>query len=362
MAGRRKQKRILHVNMLREWHAPTAITCWAEDITEHTEEDEEPLSYFDTDPDGEPTCEELLLPMQKHDLRDIWSKFGAVLSSKPGRTTVIEHRITTGHAKPIRLHPYRIPYAYRETVREELRQMERERIIERSSSEWAAPIVLVKKKDATLRMCVDYRCLNNVSEMDAYSMPRIDDLIDRVGKAKFITTLDLSRGYWQVPVREEDQPKTAFTTPYGLFQFRVMPFGLQGAPATFQRMMDVLLDGLDFAAAYLDDVLIHSQTWDDHLAHISSTLRLADHGLTVKPKKCQFGMSTCAYLGHIVGNNEVRPGKLKVQAVETFPVPTSKSQVRAFLGLTGYYRKFIPHYAHTAAVLRALTRKDAPNK
>ena len=219
MAGRRKQKRILHINMLREWHA--------EDITEHTEEDEEPLSYFNTDPYGEPTCGELL-PTQKHDLHDIWSKFGAVLSSKPGRTTVIKHRITTGHVKPIRLPPYRIPYAYRETVREELRQMEREGVIERSSSEWAAPIVLLKKKDATLRMCVDYRRLNNVSEMDAYLMPRIDDLIDRVGKAKFITTLDLSRGYWQVPVRKEDQPKTAFTTPYGLFQFRVMPFGLPG--------------------------------------------------------------------------------------------------------------------------------------
>ena len=114
--------------------------------------------------------------------------------------------------------------------------MEKEGIIEKSYSEWAAPIVLVEKKDSTLRMCVDYRRLNTVSEMDAYPMPRIDDLIERVGEAKFITTLDLSRGYWQVPVRKEDQPKTAFTTPYGLFQFKVMPFGLQGAPATFQRM------------------------------------------------------------------------------------------------------------------------------
>ena len=129
--------------------------------------------------------------------------------------------------------------------------MEREGIIERSSSEWAFPIVLVKK-DGSLRMCVDYRRLNAISDADAYPMPCVDDMIDALGKAKYITTLDLARGYWQVPVQEESRPQTAFTTPYGLFQFRVMPFGLHGAPATFQRMMDQLLVGCtNYAAAYL---------------------------------------------------------------------------------------------------------------
>ena len=163
--------------------------------------------------------------------------------------------------------------------------MERAGIIERSSSEWAAPIVLVKKKDSTLRMCIDYRRLNTVLEMDAYPMPRVDELIDRLGDAQYITTLDLSRGYWQVPVRKEDQHKTAFTTPYGLFQFRVMPFGLQGAPATFQRMMDILLrDVHDFSAAYLDDVIIHSNNWKEHICHITQVLqRLETACLTVKP-------------------------------------------------------------------------------
>ena len=123
--------------------------------------------------------------------------------------------------------------------------MKQARIIEPSSSPWAAPIIIVKKKDGSMRLCVDYRCLNAVSLTDAYPMPRIDDLINRIEGVRFITTLDLTRGYWQVPVREEDRPKTAFTTPpHGLFQFRVMPFGLQGAPATFQQMMDSLLRGL----------------------------------------------------------------------------------------------------------------------
>ena len=140
-------------------------------------------------------------------------------------------------------------------------------------------------------------------------MPRIDDLIDRLGKAKFITTLDLTRGYWQMPVTAEDQHKTAFVTPFGLFQFKVMPFGLNGAPASFQRMMDRVVDDLqDFAAAYLDDLIIYSTTWEEHLEHVRIVLRkLRGAGLTVKPVKCQFGMEHCVYLGHIVSEGTIQP-------------------------------------------------------
>ena len=230
-------------------------------------------------------------------------------------------------------------------------------------SEWAFPIVLVRKKDGSIRMCVDYRRLNSVSREDAYPMPRIDDLIDRLGKAKFITTLDLTRGYWQMPVAAEDQHKTAYATPFGLFQFRVMPFGLNGAPASFQRMMDRVVDDLqDFAAAYLDDLIIYSNTWEDHLKHVRVILqRLREAGLTVKPTKCQFGMERCVYLGHVVGGGTVQPEASKVETVRQFQVPETKKQVRAFLGLTGYYRKFIPNYARIAASLTDLTRKSASN-
>ena len=364
MTDRRKQQRVFYVNMLRAWNAPTAIACWA-DVPDNPQDkdDDDPYTYNEADTADEPVIGDHLFPEQLADLHTLQQNFASVLSNKPGRTTITEHQIPTGDARPVRLPPYRIPYAYRDTVREELRQMEQEGIIVRSSSEWAAPIVLVKKKDSSLRMCVDYRRLNAVSEMDAYPMPCIDDLIDSLGDAKYITTLDLSKGYWQVPVRKEDRPKTAFTTPYGLFEFTVMPFGLQGAPATFQRMMDTLLNDIDVAAAYLDDVVIHSRTWDDHLRHITDVFhRLREAGLTVKPKKCQFAMSTCIYLGHVVGNGEVRPDSSKVEAVKTFPIPRSKSQVRAFLGLTGYYRRFIPDYARIAAVLTDLTKKDAPSR
>ena len=190
--------------------------------------------------------------------------------------------------------------------------MERDGIIEPSTSEWASPIVVVPKKDGSLRMCVDYRRLNSVSEADAYPMPRIDD---RLGNAKYISTLDLTRSYWQVPGAPESRSHTAFTTPFGLYQFRVMPFGLQGAPATIQRMMDVLLKRIrEYADAYLDDLVIFSHTWEEHCKHLRAVFsRLREAGLTAKPAKCQLGMQQCVYLGHVVGNGQVRPEQRNIK-------------------------------------------------
>ena len=363
MADRKKKKRILHVNMLKQWYSPTAVSFLAEEVPEETDD----IVLWDTpiDRDDEaPVISDRLSPEQHRDLQGLLKEFDDVLNSRPGKTASAECRINTGTSPPIRLPPYRLLHAYRATVKAELEQMEQDGVIERSSSEWAFPIVLVKKKDGTLRMCVDYRRLNAVAVADAYPMPRVDDLIDSLGKAKYITTLDLARGYWQVPVQEESRPHTAFTTPYGLFQFKVMPFGLHGAPATFQRMMDGLLAGCSgFAAAYLDDVVIFSTDWGDHIRHIHSILgKLREAGLTIKPKKCQFAMDQCTYLGHVVGNGEVRPDKSKIQAVKDFPTPATKRQVRAFLGLTGYYRKFIADYAELAVELTDLTKKDAPSR
>ena len=241
--------------------------------------------------------------------------------------------------------------------------MLKEGIIEPATSPWSSPIVLVNKKDKSLRLCVDYRKLNAVSEGDAYPMPHVDDLIDRLGQAKFISALDLSKGYWQVPIAEESKPKTAFITPFGLYQFHVMPFGLQGAPATFQRLMNrVLLGFEDFSAAYLDDIIIFSETWNDHLHHLRQVLEsLKSAGLTVKMRKCQLGMDECSYLEHVVGNGMVRPEAGKLSAIQNFPTPHSKKDVKVFLGLSGYYRKFIPDYSAVAAPLTDLTRRSAPN-
>ena len=357
----RKRKRVFHVNMLRAFQVHRAVES-NDGVVE--ENDEDVLFWKDGDPGDQPTISDRLGAEQQKQRRQLLTEFNQVFRNQPGQTQLAEHKIDTGSARPVRLPPYRLPQAYRSDVHQEIQEMIAHLIIEPSTSEWAAPIVLVKKKDGSLRLCVDYRRLNSASVTDAYPMPRIDDMIDQLGKASFITTLDLTRGYWQVPVAEDDRHKTAFITPFGLYQFTKMPFGLQGAPATFQRMMDRLIQGLQgFASAYLDDLVIYSDSWEDHLQHLREVLqRLKDAGLTAKPKKCQFAMKQCSYLGHIVGNGVVQPELDKVEAVRSFTIPQTKTNVRAFLGLTGYYRRFIPGYATIALPLTDLTKKTAPNQ
>lgn len=160
-----------------------------------------------------------------------------------------------------------------------------------------------------------------------------------------------------------DRPKTAFATPFGFYQFNTMPFGLKGAPATFQRLMDGGIQGLDFAAAYLDDLIIFSESWEDHLTHIQLVLeRLHQAGLTAKARKCEFGASECVYLGHVVDSGTVKPEEDKTAAVQKFPTPETKKAVRSFLGITGYYHRFMENYSAVAAPLTDLTKKNSTHK
>ena len=189
---------------------------------------------------------------------------------------------------------------------------------------------------------MDYWRLNGVSRFDACPMPRVDDLINRLGQAKYISTIDLARGYWQVPLAKGAQEKTAFATRFGLFQFTVMPFGLQGAPATFQRLMDRLIHRMeDHSGSYIDDLVIYSETWEEHVRAVLTRLREAN--LTAKARKCDFGAAECTYLGHRVGGGVVYPEKSKLLATQALKVPQTKKDVRTFLGITGYYRRFIPN-------------------
>ena len=358
MSNKKKRKHVFHVNMLKAWNTPTTMCLMAEEV-----EAEEEIPSWKVDVE-EPQINENLTPKQSRELNELRAEFEDVMSNLPGVTKLVEHKVETGVARPVKLPPYCLPHAYWDIVKRELEEMEKHGIIEKSMSDWSSPIVLVKKKDGTLRFCVDFRRLNSVSKSDAYPMPRVDKLLDRVGQAKFISTLDLTKGNWQVPVEESARPKTAFSTPFGLYQFRRMPFELQGAPSMFQRMMDHILVGMqDFASAYLDDLIIHSNSWEEHVTHLRRVLqRLREAGLTVKQKKCQLAMSHCSYLGHVVGEGLLRPELSKVEAVKQFQVPTTKTAVRTFLGLTGYYRKFIPGYAELAVSLTDLTRKNASNK
>ena len=362
---RKKKTRQFHVNMLKKWTTPTNVmNVMVAQEAEDDDEGELQLYMLDTELVGETVINANLSPQQNDELQQLLGEVTATLSNTPGLTDMAEHTIPTGDTRPIHQHPYRVPMAWQGQVRQEIQSMLKLGVIEPSDSPWASPIVPVKKKDGTIRLCIDYRKLNSVTSDDTYQMPRVDELIENLGDAVYITTLDLTKGYYQVPVAEMDREKTAFTTPFGKYRFRAMPFGLKGAPTTFQRMMDRILgDCCKYAAAYLDDVIIFSRDWDSHLKHIRDVFdRLSRAGLTVKRKKCQFAMRECSYLGHIVGCGLVQPETAKVEAIRDFKVPQTKKDVRAFLGLVGYYRKFIPNFAEISACLTDLTKNIAPAK
>ncbi|CAM4624510.1 unnamed protein product [Lepidochelys kempii] len=212
-------------------------------------------------------------------------------------------------------------------------------VIQPSASPWVSPVVLVPKKDGSVRFCVDYRKLNAITVSDAYPMPRPDELLDKLGGAQYLTTMDLTKGYWQVPLDADARLKSAFITPLGLYEFLTLLFGLKGAPATFQRLVGQLLRGMEsFAVAYIDDICVFSQTWEDHVSQVRQVLdRLQGAGLTVKAEKCKVGMAEVSYLGHRVGSGRLKPEPAKVEVIRDWPAPHTKKQVQAFIGMAGYY-------------------------
>ncbi len=263
----------------------------------------------------------------------------------------------------VRSRPYRLPEHKKKVVQSELEAMLEMGVIEESRSDWASPIVLVPKTDGSVRFCVDYRKVNAVSKFDAYPMPRVDELLDRLGTARFYSTLDLTKGYWQIPLSPLSKENSAFTTPFGLHQFVTLPFGLFGAPATFQRLMDkILRPHTAYAAAYLDDIIIYSQDWQRHMVHLREVLRaLRGAGLTANPKKCAIGRVEVRYLGFHLGHGQVRPQIDKTAAIAACPRPKTKKEVRQFLGLAGYYRRFVPDYSELTSPLTDLTKKEVPD-
>ncbi len=275
-----------------------------------------------------------------------------------GHTDVMQHHIDTGEAKPIRQPPRRLPLAQHGDCEKEVQSMLQRGVIEKGQSPWSSPIVLVKKKDGSLRFCVDYRKLNTVTKFDAYPLPRIDETLEALGGAKWFTTLDLISGYWQVGLTPEAKLKSAFCTRSGLYLWNVMPFGLCNAPSTFERLMEGVLQGLQWHSClvYLDDVVIYGSCEAELLTRMGDVFeRLERAGLKLKPRKCKFFAKETEYLGHIISADGVKVNPEKVAAVMKWPLPQCATEVRSFLGTTNYYRRFVKNYASIAAPLCALT-------
>ena len=350
--GRRKGENIYHINLLKPWHEPVPVPL--------------PALFTSLSPQGPPDVPigEDLSPRQRQEVRELLGRYNDRFSELPGHTTVLRHDIITEPGKVVRQRPYRVPEARRQAIKEEVEKMLRLGVIEESHSPWSSPIVLVPKPDGSLRFCNDFRKLNEVSKFDSYPMPRTDEMIERLGPARFISTLDLTKGYWQVPLTDRAKAKTAFATPQGLFQYTMMPFGVHGAPATFQRLMDrVLRPHQAYSSAYIDDIIVFSVTWDEHLQHLGAVLgALRQAGLTANAKKCQLGLTETNYLGHTIGRGCVKPQKKKLERIHDWPQPRTKKQVKSFLGLIAYYQKFIHNFSSIAAPLYEMTSKNLPNQ
>ena len=295
---------------------------------------------------------------QRRVLKDLVRRYPDVFTDMPGETDVIQHQIKLTDDTPIRCKPYPLPYAMREELRNEVDTMLEMGVVRPSTSPYASPIVMVKKKDGSNRVCVDFRKLNKITQVDPEPMTTAEDLFRRLSGKKYLLKIDLTKGYWQIPVAPEDVHKTAFVTPDGQYEFTRMTFGMVNSGATLVRGLRKILEGMPGDGSYVDDIVIYSDSWEDHIKTLKELFgRLRKARITARPTKCLLGASRMEFLGHQVGGDIITPSRDNLEKVRNTPRPTTKKQVRSFLGLVGYYRDHIPAFAEISAPLTDLLKK-----
>ena len=297
-------------------------------------------------------------------LRDLLTQYQDVFSKSEydlGSTSVVTHRIETESARPVRQLLRRYPPAHLEAISKHVDNFLQQGVIEPATNPGASNIVLVRKKDNSYRCCIDYRGLNNVTVKDRYPLPRVDSCLEAMTGASWFSSIDLRASYHQVSIWPPDRDKTSFICQRGLYRYRMMPFGLCNAGATFQRLMDIVLAVLhmDVCLVYLDDIVVFSKTPAEHLERLNAVFqRLRSAGLKIKPEKCAFFRKSIVFLNHVLSADGISTDPEKIRAVVTWPTPTSVSEVRSFVGLA-YYRKYVKDFAKIAAPLHELTKKNA---
>ena len=304
-----------------------------------------------------------LEPSQQEELKQLIHEYEHLFPDIPTRTDKIYHDVIVEDSKPIKQQPYRMNPLKQKYLQNEVKYLLENDFIEPSQSNYSSPCILVPKSNGTYRMCTDYRKVNSVTKTDSFPIPRIDDCIDKVGNSKYVTKFDLLKGFWQVPLTDRVKEVSAFATPNGLYQYKVMPFGMKNSPATFQQLVNNIICGLDGCDAYTDDVIIYSDNWSDHLQRIRNFFdRLSKAKLTVNLAKTEFYHAIVTFLGHLVGQGQVKPLEAKVNAISKFPVPKCKRQLMRFLGMAGFYRKFCKNFSGIAEPLANLLKKSTKFK
>jgi len=283
-----------------------------------------------------------------------------------GKVDVTPHRIeVTSGARPRRAQPYRASYASREGIGKEVQRQRDLGVIEPSRAEWAFPVVLVPKPDGTMRLCADYRQLNEGTVRDVYPFPRIDDSIDFRGDAKVFSTLDCNSGYWQIPVTNEDRDKTTFVCQEGAYRYIHLPFGLSNALAIFQRVIDMILGGLKWKSCleYLDDIIVFSQSEEEHVEHLREVFAaLRGAGVSLKANKCHLFQEEVEYLGHIVGRGQLQVQDKNIRELKEASRPRCGKDLSSILGMCNVYRRLFKDYAQVARPLAAMTSSKRPDR